>query len=211
MPWEGIADVVDGLAVGPGDTVLDLGCGRGGYGMEVARRSGAGLIGVDFSAIAIAQARSRIAGFGLETRAEFRVGDLTATGLPDGSVQAVMCIDAIQFADPPSAALLECRRVLEPGGRLVVTWWEARDRDEQAIPERVRRLDLHDELVAAGFAGIQIDERPDWQAIERELWQTAASAPSADDDRGLRALQDEASRVAPIHTSLRRLFGRATT
>ncbi len=44
----------------PGDAVLDLACGRGGYGMEIARRTGARLIGIDFSTAALEAARSRI-------------------------------------------------------------------------------------------------------------------------------------------------------
>ena len=57
LSWEGIAEVVRALSVGPGDTVLDLACGRGGYGLEIAFRTGAHLVGVDFSAEAVRQAR----------------------------------------------------------------------------------------------------------------------------------------------------------
>ena len=32
----------------------------------------------------------------------FRVGELTAAGLPDASVEAVLCTDAIQFPDRPA-------------------------------------------------------------------------------------------------------------
>src|SRR3954453_19460762 len=78
LSWDGIADVVRALQVGPGDILVDLACGRGGYGIEVARRTGPRLIGVDFSAVAIDRARQRPGG-----TAEFRVGELTATGLPD--------------------------------------------------------------------------------------------------------------------------------
>jgi cyclopropane fatty-acyl-phospholipid synthase-like methyltransferase len=37
--------------------LLDLACGRGGYGIEVARRAGARLLSVDFSSVALEQAR----------------------------------------------------------------------------------------------------------------------------------------------------------
>jgi len=49
LSWDGIADVTDALGVGPDDVLVDLACGRGGYGLEIARRTGAELIGVDFS------------------------------------------------------------------------------------------------------------------------------------------------------------------
>lgn len=41
------------------------------------------------------------------------MGDLTATGLPDGSVEAVLCTDAIQFPDEPTLAYDEAVRSLE--------------------------------------------------------------------------------------------------
>ena len=56
LPWEGIAEVVELLRLQIPGTLVDLGCGRGGYGLEVAARTGASLIGVDFSPEAIRQA-----------------------------------------------------------------------------------------------------------------------------------------------------------
>jgi hypothetical protein len=40
LTWDGIAEVTARLRLSPGQTVLDLACGRGGYGLEVAHRSG---------------------------------------------------------------------------------------------------------------------------------------------------------------------------
>ena len=53
--------------------------------------------------------------------AGFFVGDYTAAGLRDGCADAVVCVDAMQFADPPLAGLRECRRLLSAGGRVEVT------------------------------------------------------------------------------------------
>lgn len=39
-----------------------------------------------------------------------------------------LCVDAIQFAAPPAAAYRELRRIPAPGGRAVLTGWEAVDR-----------------------------------------------------------------------------------
>ena len=39
LTWDGLAEVVDRLRLGAGDTLVDLACGRGGYGLEVARRA----------------------------------------------------------------------------------------------------------------------------------------------------------------------------
>jgi SAM-dependent methyltransferase len=112
LGWDGIAEVVDALRLSPGDTLLDLACGRGGYGLEIAGRTGTRLVGVDFSAEAVRQATAQAERLGRD--ADFRTGDLAATGLDPHSVAAVLCVDAIQFAEPPAAAYQELRRVLVP-------------------------------------------------------------------------------------------------
>src|SRR4051794_19680875 len=125
LTMTGLRAVAGVLALGPGDVLLDLACGRGGYGLWLARETGATVVGVDFSRVAIEQAAAAAAGFGVDgERAEFRVGELEATGLPGSSVDAVLCVDAVQFAGDIVSALREMRRVLRPGGRVVVTCWE---------------------------------------------------------------------------------------
>ena len=53
LGWEAIAEVTEALRLSPGAILLDLACGRGGYGLEIAARTDARLAGVDFSAEAI--------------------------------------------------------------------------------------------------------------------------------------------------------------
>lgn len=48
LPWEGIAEVTEALRLSMTDVLLDLACGRGGYGLEVAARTGASLVGWTF-------------------------------------------------------------------------------------------------------------------------------------------------------------------
>lgn len=56
LGWAAIAEVAEALRLSPGDTMLDVACGRGGYGLEIAARTGARLVRVDFSAEAVRQA-----------------------------------------------------------------------------------------------------------------------------------------------------------
>jgi SAM-dependent methyltransferase len=49
------------LDLAPGQTLADLGCGRGGPGLWLARQAGARLVGVDFSPVAVDQAAHRVA------------------------------------------------------------------------------------------------------------------------------------------------------
>src|SRR6266436_4817264 len=54
-----LRDMVAALRVGPDQMIVDLGCGRGGPGQWIAGASGAALVGIDFSAMALEQARAR--------------------------------------------------------------------------------------------------------------------------------------------------------
>lgn len=56
LTWSGIGDVLTLLRLRPGDHLVDLACGRGGYGLELVSRADARLTGVDFSAEATRQA-----------------------------------------------------------------------------------------------------------------------------------------------------------
>src|SRR5690242_5476913 len=124
LPWQGVAELAEALGLPGGGLLLDIACGRGGYGVEVAHRAGARLVGVDFSGVAVEQARSLAARRLPAGRSEFRVGTLVETGLPAAAADGLMCVDAVQFAEPSLAALVEFRRLLTSGGRLALTCWE---------------------------------------------------------------------------------------
>ena len=57
VPAEAIPELAEELRLRPGSTLLDLACGRGAYGLLVAKQAGTLLIGVDFSAQALTEAR----------------------------------------------------------------------------------------------------------------------------------------------------------
>ena len=206
LTWDGIAEVAGALELSPGDVVLDLACGRGGYGLEIAARTGARHLGVDFSAEAVRQAGEYAARLG--RTGDFRVGDLAATGLDDDSVDGVMVVDSIQFAPDPAAAYAEIRRVLRPGRRVVLTGWEARDRLDEDVPERLRRTDLRAGLAAAGFTAVQVEERPDWRSVERAMWEEAAALDPGEDP-ALVSFHDEGVRSLAGWDRIRRVWGRA--
>jgi SAM-dependent methyltransferase len=206
LGWEGIGEVIPALRLRANSTLLDLACGRGGYGLEVAARTGAALIGVDFSAEAVRQAREHARRLG--RAAEFREGDLSATGLDSGSVDGVLCVDAVQFARRPAVVYAELLRVLASGGRAVLTSWETASADER-IPERLRLVDLHGGLTAAGFVNVEVLERPEWRERERAMWEEAAALDPGDDP-ALQSLHDEGGRVLPTFDLMRRVMATAT-
>jgi SAM-dependent methyltransferase len=204
---EGLAELVDALRLRPGETVLDLACGRGGYGLEVAARTGARLIGVDFSAEAVRQAIEHAAR--LDRVTEFRVGDLAATGLPGASVDAAFVVDAIQFAEPPQQAYHELRRVLVPGGRVALTCWEPVTRDDDRLPARIRRVDLGAGLSVAGFDDVRVIDRPAWREAERAMWEEAAALDPGGDP-ALRSFHDEGVRTLASFDLMNRVLATAT-
>jgi SAM-dependent methyltransferase len=207
LGWDGIAEVVTALRLPPAGLLVDLACGRGGYGLEIAARTGAGLVGVDFSAEALREARELAAQLGRP--AVFRVGDLAATGLDTGSADGVLCVDAIQFAAPPEDAYRELRRILAPGGRVVLTAWEAVDRNDSRVPVRLRSTDLGAGLTAAGFEDVEVRDRPAWRASERAMWEEAAALDPGGDP-ALQSLHDEGVRVLPAFHLTRRVMATAT-
>jgi cyclopropane fatty-acyl-phospholipid synthase-like methyltransferase len=205
LPWDGIGAVAAALALRPGDTLIDLACGRGGYGLEIASRTGARLIGVDFSAVALEAARESAARNRPDVHAEFRLGSLSASGLPGDSAAAIMCVDAMQFADPYPAGFAECERLLSRGGRLVVTGWQPVDPSDEAFPDRLRH-DIAATMTAAGFTDVEPREMPSWQRAEHAMWERALA--SSVDDEAMRAMRAEGERVAALRGRSRRLLVR---
>ena len=208
VPAEAIPELAGELRLTPESTLLDLACGRGAYGLLIAQEAGTLLIGVDFSAQALTEAREQAARMGV-SGASFRVGELTAAGLPDASVEGVLCTDAIQFPDEPASAYNEIRRVLKPGGRVVLTCWEPLDRDDERLSARVRRANLSAGLHQAGFTDVEVRDRPSWLAREHALWEeTVTLAPG--DDPALRSLHGEGVKSLQWTGLLRRVLAVAT-
>ena len=205
---EAIPELAEELRLRPGGTLLDLACGRGAYGLLIARRAGTSLIGVDFSAQALTEASQQAARMGVSD-ASFRIGELTATGLPNASVDAVLCTDAIQFPDEPASAYQEIRKVLKRGGRAALTCWEPLDRDDERLSPRYRRADLGAGLHAAGFTDVEVRDRPSWLAREHALWEEIVTLDPGDDP-ALLSLHAEAVQSLQWTALLRRGLAVAT-
>ena len=207
LPWEGIAEAVTALRLSGGATLVDLACGRGGYGLEIASRTGARLIGVDFSAEAVRQATEHARRLGAV--AEFRVGNLAATGLAAGAASGVLCVDAIQFAPEPEAAYQEIRRILAPGGRAVLTCWEPHEPGDERLPARLQHVDLAAGLTGAGFVDVEVRDRAPWRDRERAMWAEAAALDPGDDP-ALASFHNEALRAPLVIERTRRVMATAT-
>ncbi len=100
-----------------GKTVLDAGCGTG-YGLEILAEAGAAsLTGIDVDGGAVAESRAR----GERCGATVLQGDLQILELDDDSFDAAVCFETIEHLESPQRGLAELRRVVRPGGMILVS------------------------------------------------------------------------------------------
>jgi SAM-dependent methyltransferase len=142
--------------VGVSGRVLDSGCGTGGFLAFLAtRQQDLQLIGVEWDAGAAVRARSK-------SRALLARGDANHLPFPDGTFDAAVSADVLCHAavDPPRA-LLELKRALRPGGRLILNMpaypWLASAHDRQV--HNARRLTGRATaalLTEAGFVHVRV-------------------------------------------------------
>jgi ubiquinone/menaquinone biosynthesis C-methylase UbiE len=118
----------------PGSTVVDVGCGAGRAVAELAER-GCRAIGVDLDPAMLAAARERFPGLDL------RSGDATALPLADGTATGYRADKVYHMLPQPEVALTEARRVLAPGGRIVLAGqdWDTMlvDSDQGELTRRI--------------------------------------------------------------------------
>jgi SAM-dependent methyltransferase len=98
-----------------GERVLDLGCGAGRF-VAALRDAGADPVGVEIAEAALERARANVPG------ADLRLVEPDGSlPLEHGSVDLVWCSEVLEHVADTAHVLLEVRRVLRPGGRLLVT------------------------------------------------------------------------------------------
>jgi SAM-dependent methyltransferase len=113
--------LLEAAGAGPGTRLLDVACGPGFIAGAAAQR-GAAVVGLDFSAAMIAQARGRL------PLLTFQEGDAEALPFDAASFDAVVMNFGLLHVARPDAALAEALRVLRPGGRYGFTVWAAPER-----------------------------------------------------------------------------------
>ena len=113
-------EIPNRLALTPDSSVLELGCGSGGYALYVADTVGCRVVGLDINASGIHNANQLAAVRNLSERIRFEQGD-ASNGLPfkDETYDAVFSNDVLCHLAGRAKVLSEMFRILKPGGRML--------------------------------------------------------------------------------------------
>lgn len=147
-----LARLLDALdpPLAPGARVLDVGCGTGANGPALAA-GGRFVVGLDASAVPLG-----LAGTGERGHAARLRGDALRLPFADGAFDLVVALDVLEHLDDDRDAARELRRVLRPGGALIVfvpaleLLWGLQD-DVSHHRRRYGRAELRALLGGAGF------------------------------------------------------------
>jgi len=148
---------VEALGATPGDSILDAGCGPGHAIALLARQMRNGHVtGFDRSETMIAQARAANARAVKDGRVLLEVGDFSSLPYAPGSFDGILASNVIYFWADSAAVIAGLRRLLRPGGRLIIYATEASSmaRWKFARQDTHRHIDkttLARALAAGGF------------------------------------------------------------
>jgi ubiquinone/menaquinone biosynthesis C-methylase UbiE len=176
----------------PGESVLDVGCGRGAVLLRAAEAVGpeGSALGIDLAPTMVELTREDARRRGL-LHVDVQVMDAQEPELPEASYDAVLSSLVVFFLPDPVAGLRAWRAAARPGGRLVLTTFASRDDDrwawlEDAFPTRDRTAttadaredspfdtdeDLHALLTDAGWAEpSSVEHRHESRFADPEQW-----------------------------------------
>lgn len=148
-------ELIDLCRIGPGQLVLEIGCGVGSTTCHLAQHYGCRVIAIDLSAGMIGRARERAARRGVEAQVGFQVADAQNLPFDDNTFDAVIDESVTAFVPDKQQAVREYSRVVKPGGAVGLneaTWIEA------PPPEVVR-------YVAFVMAGADFQSVEGWRVL----------------------------------------------
>ncbi|HXV34968.1 MAG TPA: class I SAM-dependent methyltransferase [Gaiellaceae bacterium] len=151
------AFLVSRVDAGPGDTVLDVACGTGAVAIELARRHGCRVVGVDQSPEMLAEGRRRVEAAGLADRVELREGRAEELPSEDAAFAGLTFTYLLRYVDDPAATMRELVRVVRPGGTIAML--------EFAVPPRPLPRAAWEAWVCAGLPLAGRAASPGWGEV----------------------------------------------
>ena len=146
------------LDIQPNDRVLEIGFGPGQAIEEVAKLTPNGWVaGIDLSDVMVAQASKRNSAAIRSGRVLLQQGAESPLPFDDNNFNKVFAVNSMQFWSNPIGGLQEVRRVLKPGGRLVITlqpMWAKTEEEVQLVAEK-----LMFQLKQVGFKQVRLETR----------------------------------------------------
>lgn len=156
-----------GLGLEPGMRALDVGCGVGGPARNIARISGASVLGLNNNAYQVQRGQQHTQKAGMEGMVDFVEADFMDMPLADETFDAAYAVESTCHAPDRAVAFGEVSRVLKPGALFAGYEWcltdlyDAGNPDHQAIkkgieegnalPDTTHTREVDEALVAAGF------------------------------------------------------------
>jgi precorrin-6B methylase 2 len=159
--------LIEALAIQPGQTICDLGCGNGFYTLELAQRVGprGRVYAVDVQPEMLRMLLGRLAEQGIRNVTPV-LGTAIDPRLPKGEVDLVLCVDVYHEFSHPEAMLERIRESLAPGGRLVLAEFRGEDPAVPIKPEhKMTKAQVRAELEPAGFTLAREFDRLPWQHL----------------------------------------------
>jgi SAM-dependent methyltransferase len=158
-------ELVAGLGLPAEASLLDLGCGEGRFSIELAKRFGFVVTGIDpvprnieVSSQALEDATRRDPQ--LADLVKFEVGAAETLPFADSIIDLIWCREVLVLVEDLDLAFAECRRVLRPGGRMLIYQNCRTDRlepREAKLLEALGRFDAREMEVAFNAAGFEAE------------------------------------------------------
>jgi demethylmenaquinone methyltransferase/2-methoxy-6-polyprenyl-1,4-benzoquinol methylase len=108
--------MVDSVVEGSPATVLDVATGTAGVAVQLARRTGARVTGIDITEAMLRRGRAAVQREGLQTRIALVSGQAERLPFPDGTFDALTFTYLLRYVADPDATIAELARVVRPGG-----------------------------------------------------------------------------------------------
>lgn len=139
------------LGIKKGDTVLDIGCGKGRVASHIASITGADVVGVNIDLRQLESARRFACYHGLKHQCQFQVADLNDTPLPFAAdrFDAIYEIQALSYARDLDKLCGDLHRILKPGGKVACLDWVQLPAYDATNPRHVDLINRIKPLIGA--------------------------------------------------------------